>query len=135
MGFLPVLYGDAVLDTKLGFTVLSGDQLISYLASKFHAKRIVVGVDVDGVYESDPKTDHSSPLLKELDLQDLRKLQVKFGKPTSSDVTGGMPGKLIELVPAVEQGIPVTVVNATKPSYVEKALKGDTVEGTIIKKG
>jgi isopentenyl phosphate kinase len=135
MGFLPVLYGDVVLDTKLGFTVLSGDQLISYLASKFHAKRIVVGVDVDGVYESDPKTDDSSPLMKELDLQDLRKLQVKFGKSTSSDVTGGMPGKLIELVPAVEQGIPVTVVNATKPNYVEKALKGDTVEGTIIKKG
>lgn len=135
MGFMPVLYGDVVLDTKLGFTVLSGDQIISYLASKFHAKRIVVGVDVDGVYESDPKTDDSSPLLKELDLQDLRKLQVKFGKSTSSDVTGGMPGKLIELVPAVEQGIPVTVVNATKPNYVEKALKGDTVEGTIIKKG
>lgn len=135
MGFMPVLYGDVVLDTKLGFTVLSGDQIISYLASKFHAKRIVVGVDVDGVYESDPKTDDSSPLLKELDLQDLRKLQVKFGRSTSSDVTGGMPGKLIELVPAVEQGIPVTVVNATKPNYVEKALKGDTVEGTIIKKG
>jgi len=46
-----------------------------------------------------------------------------------------MPGKLIELVPAVEQGIPVTVVNATKPNYVYKVLKGDLVEGTIIKKG
>lgn len=135
MGFMPVLYGDAVLDTKLGFTILSGDQLVSYLASNFHAKRIVVGVDVDGVYESDPKTDSNSRLLKDLTLQDIRKLQIKLGKPTSSDVTGGMPGKLIELVPAVEQGIPVTVVNATKPNYVYKVLKGDLVEGTIIKKG
>ncbi|MBS7621418.1 hypothetical protein KEJ32_04830, partial [Candidatus Bathyarchaeota archaeon] len=28
MGFIPVLYGDAVFDTKLGFTILSGDQLV-----------------------------------------------------------------------------------------------------------
>jgi isopentenyl phosphate kinase len=135
MGFMPVLYGDAVLDTKLGFTILSGDQLISYLASKFHAKRIIVGVDVDGIFESDPKADSSSRLLKSLTVQDLKKLQAELGKPTSSDVTGGMLGKITELVPAVEQGIHVTVVNATKPNHVYRALKGDPVEGTIIRKG
>jgi len=134
MGFMPVLYGDAVLDTKLGFTILSGDQLISYLASKLHAERIVVGVDVDGVYDSDPKTDGNSRLLKNLTLQDLKKLRTKLGKPTLSDVTGGMLGKITELVPAVEQGIHVTVVNATKPNYVYRALKGDPVEGTTIRK-
>jgi isopentenyl phosphate kinase len=134
MGFMPVLYGDAVLDTKLGFTILSGDQLISYLASKFHAKRIVVGVDVDGVCESDPKTDSRSRLLENLTVQELKKLQTKLAKPTSSDVTGGMLGKITELVSAVEQGIHVTVVNATKPNLVYRALKGDPVEGTTIRK-
>jgi isopentenyl phosphate kinase len=134
MGFMPVLYGDAVLDTKLGFTILSGDQLISYLASKFHAKRIIVGVDVDGVYESDPKTNVNSQLLKNLVMQDLKKLRTRLGTPISSDVTGGMPGKIAELVPAVEQGIHVTVMNATKPNYVYRALKGDPVEGTTIRK-
>jgi isopentenyl phosphate kinase len=135
MGFMPVLYGDAVLDTKLGFTILSGDQLISYLALELRAKRIVVGVDVDGVYESDPKTDSNSKLLKNLTVQDLKELQTKLGKPTSTDVTGGMLGKITELVPAVEQGITVIIVNATKPNLVYKALKGDPVEGTIIRKG
>jgi isopentenyl phosphate kinase len=135
MGFIPVLYGDVVLDTKLGFTILSGDQLVSHLASIFHAKRIVVGVDVDGVYESDPKTHSGSQLLKNLTLQDIKKLQTKLDKPDASDVTGGMQGKLIELVPAVEQGIPIAVVNAAKSNYVYKALKGEPVEGTIIRKG
>jgi isopentenyl phosphate kinase len=134
MGFMPVLYGDAVLDTKLGFTILSGDQLISYLASKLHAKHIIVGVDVDGVYESDPKTDSDSRLLKSLTVQDLKRLQTRLGKPTPPDVTGGMLGKITELVPALEQGIRVTVVNATKPSLVYRALKGDPVEGTTIRK-
>ena len=38
MGFTPVLYGDAVLDEKLGFTVLSGDQIVSYLAIELNAE-------------------------------------------------------------------------------------------------
>ncbi len=134
MGFMPVLYGDAVLDTKLGFTILSGDQLLSYLASNLHAERMIVGVDVDGVCESDPKIDDDARLLKNLTLQDLKKLQVRLGKPTSSDVTGGMLGKIAELVPAVEKGIEVTIINAMKPNYVYRALKGDPVEGTVIRK-
>ncbi len=31
LGMVPVLYGDIVLDTKIGFSILSGDQIISYL--------------------------------------------------------------------------------------------------------
>ena len=49
MGITPVLYGDAVLDQKLGFTVLSGDQLVAYMATKFGASKIVIGVDTDGL--------------------------------------------------------------------------------------
>ena len=55
MGFTPVLYGDAVLDEKMGFTILSGDQLVAYLAIKFKAEKIVIGVDTDGLYDADPK--------------------------------------------------------------------------------
>ncbi len=134
LGFVPVLYGDAVLDTKLGFTILSGDQLISYLASKLHAERIVVGVDVDGLYESDPKANGNPRLLRNLTLQELKKLRISLGKSNSSDVTGGMLGKVAELIPAIEQGIQVTVVNATKPNYVYRALRRDPVECTTIRK-
>src|SRR5512136_100300 len=31
MNFTPVLYGDVAFDEKIGFTVLSGDQIVSYL--------------------------------------------------------------------------------------------------------
>jgi isopentenyl phosphate kinase len=51
MGFTPVLYGDATFDEKLGFTVLSGDQLVTYLALKFNACKIVMGVDCDDQQE------------------------------------------------------------------------------------
>jgi isopentenyl phosphate kinase len=134
MGFLPVLYGDAVFDTKLGFTILSGDQLVATLASKFDAKRIVIGVDVDGLYDSDPKANKAAKMLTHLTLGELKKLQGGLGKSTTCDVTGGMFGKVSELLFAIEQGIPVTIVNATEPNLVCKALKGENVKSTVIEK-
>jgi isopentenyl phosphate kinase len=135
MGFTPVLYGDAVLDTKLGFTIVSGDQIVSVLAARFNAERIIMGVDVDGLYDADPKVEKTAKMFRHLTLQELKRLQSKFGKPTACDVTGGMFGKMSELLPAIEQKISVTILNATKPNYVCKALQGETVEGTIIQKG
>jgi len=135
MGFLPVLYGDVVLDTKLGFTVLSGDQQVSTIAIRLNAERIIMGVDVDGLYDSDPKIEKNAKMLKHVTLQELKKLQDNIGKPTACDVTGGMFGKIAELTPAIEHGIPVAIVSAAKPSYIYKALKGETVEGTLIEKG
>jgi isopentenyl phosphate kinase len=134
MGLVPVLYGDAVLDTKLGFTILSGDQLITALAMKFSSKRIIIGVDVNGIYDADPKTEKNAKIFTHLTLKELKELQNKFGKPSSCDVTGGMQGKMSELIPAVEAGIVVIIVDATKPNNVYKALKGEKVEGTTIKK-
>jgi isopentenyl phosphate kinase len=134
MGFTPVLYGDVVLDTKLGFTVLSGDQLVSALAMRFDAARVVVGVDVDGVYDADPKIVKTAKMLDRLTLAELKRVQGKLGMATACDVTGGMFGKMAELVSAVEQNIPVIVVNASKPRYVYKALVREEVKSTVIEK-
>ncbi len=132
--FIPVLYGDAVMDSELGFTVLSGDQLVSALAIRLAATRVIVGADVDGLYTADPKTDKSAEIFSHLTLAELRELQDRLGKSNACDVTGGMHGKVAELIPAVEQGIPILIVNAAKPGYVFKALRAKRVKGTLIEK-
>jgi len=132
MGFLPVMYGDAVLDMESGFTILSGDQLVSYIATRFEAERIIIGVDVDGLYDADPKAKKTAKMFKHLTPEELKKLQNRLGKSTACDVTGGMFGKIAEMLPAIEMGIPVTILNATKPNYIYRALKGEKVEGTLI---
>lgn len=134
MGFSPVLYGDPVLDSKLGFTILSGDQLVSVLATQFIAERIIIGVDVDGLYNADPKVEKTAKMFKHLTLKELKKVRNRLGSSTSCDVTGGMFGKMAELIPAIELGIPVTVVNGTKPDHIYKALKGKKVKSTRIEK-
>ncbi len=133
-GFIPVLYGDAVLDEKLGFTVLSGDQIVSYLALEFNAGKVVIGVDTDGLYDVDPKTNPDAKPYKHLTLEELRKIQGTLGKASGTDVTGGMQGKIAELIPVVEKGIPVTITGATKAQSIYRALAGMSVLGTIIEK-
>ena len=103
-GVLPVLFGDAVLDRKKGFTILSGDQLAVRLAVSLGASKLIFGVD--GF--------------------------VKIGESLSTDVTGGMLGKVSEARAAVGEGVEVQFVNATKPDVILKALKGEPVAGTIL---
>jgi isopentenyl phosphate kinase len=134
MGITPVLYGDAVLDDKLGFTILSGDQLVAYLAVKLKARRIVIGVDTEGIYEADPKTNPEAKRYMHLTLEELKKVQAKLGKAAGTDVTGGMAGKIAELIPAVEQGIPVKLVNACRGQRILRALTEQQIEGAVIEK-
>jgi isopentenyl phosphate kinase len=135
MGFVPVLYGDAVLDSETGFAILSGDQLVSSLAIRLAADRIIIGVDVNGLYTADPKTDSSARLIQHITLEELKNMQHKIEGASVTDVTGGMLGKVLELTPAVERGIRTIIVNAAKPNRIYRALKGEKVVGTIIEKG
>ena len=133
-GFVPVLFGDAVLDSDLGFTILSGDQLVTYLAMRLNAARIIMGIDVDGLYTSDPKVDFSARLIKLITFEELKKTRERIEESKVTDVTGGMFGKIAELMPVVESGIPSLIVNATKPKRIYKALKGEKIKGTLISK-
>jgi isopentenyl phosphate kinase len=62
-------------------------------------------------------------------------MQHEIGGIRVPDVTGGMLGKVLELMLAIEKEIPVIIVNAVKPSNVYKALKGEKVVGTVIQRG
>ena len=132
--FTPVMYGDAVLDENLGFTVISGDQLVAYLAIRYKAQKIVIGADTDGLFDSDPKANPNAKPYKHLTLAELKQIQPKLGKAAATDVTGGMAGKIAELIPAIEQGVHVTVTGATKALSVYRALTDQSVLGTEIEK-
>ncbi len=133
-GFVPLLFGDAIVDSDLGFTILSGDQLTTCIAAQVGAERIVMGIDEDGLFDDDPKLSDSARLLRECTLDELKVMRRSFKPVTGTDVTGGMLGKIIELIPAIERGIPALIVNAVKPRNIYKALKGEKVTGTIIRK-
>jgi isopentenyl phosphate kinase len=135
IGLVPVLYGDAVFDFDLDFTILSGDQLAAFLGIQLGANQIILGIDEDGLFTADPKSDSSAQLIPHITLQELRNMQNEIGEAKVTDVTHGMLGKISELIPMVERGIPALIVNAAKPNNIYKALKGEEVTATTIVKG
>jgi isopentenyl phosphate kinase len=118
IGLTPVLYGDAVLDSEKGFAILSGDQLVSSLAINFGASRIIMGADVDGIYTADPKSYSSAKLIQQVKLEELKAQKHEIKEAKTTDVTGGMLGKINELIPAIKHNIQTLIVNATKPMRV-----------------
>lgn len=131
LGIIPVLYGDVVLDRSRGFSILSGDQLASRIAVELGASRLIFGVDVDGIYSSDPKITPGAYLIESLQLKQLKDL-VDVGEALTTDVTGGMLGKVMEASVAVEAGVEVIIANASKTGVIFKALRGEPVTGTIL---
>ena len=131
-GFIPVIYGDVVLDSELEICVISGDQLIQYLAVNLNPDQVILGTDVDGVYNKNPKTHDDAVFFEKLSsLDDLDTLE----GTTNVDVTGGMVGKIKELLYLADLGIESRIINAEVENNIFKVLENDKVKGTIISRG
>jgi isopentenyl phosphate kinase len=129
LGMVPVLYGDAVLDSKQGFAILSGDQLIAKLALVFNAEDVIFGSDVDGIFTDNPKLNKEAKLIETVSVSNP---EANVGDTTHTDVTGGMFGKLSEAAEIVKAGSDVMMLNAFEPGRVKSALLGEKVIGTKL---
>ena len=91
-GFLPVTFGDVVLDKKLGFSICSGDLLVQILAKHFKPEKVIFVIDEDGLYTANPKIDKNAKFIEKITISELNKLKTTSNKP--ADVTKGMEGKI-----------------------------------------
>ncbi len=131
-GFVPVIYGDAVLDLNddIKFAIISGDQLINYFAKKLKADKVILSSDVDGIYTDNPKT---NPDAKLIDIVTKDSQLTLTENENQADVTGGMAGKINELLELAEDGIESLIINAEKEGNIKLAVSGKEVKGTLIK--
>lgn len=131
-GFVPVLYGDAVLDLNddIKFAIISGDQLINYFAKELKADKVILSSDVDGIYTDNPKT---NPNAKLIDIVTKDTQLTLTENNNQADVTGGMAGKISELLELAGYGIESLIINAEKEGNLKLAVSGQDVKGTIIK--
>lgn len=136
LGFIPVLHGDLVPDLRLGFSIVSGDQIASFLAGRLRPSMVIFGCDVDGVYTGDPKKDRDARLIRCLSLEEVE----RWGSGEAAaieglrDVTGGIRGKLREAASIVRLGIPVAVMNLEVEGRLLKLIRGEKVECTLIRR-
>jgi isopentenyl phosphate kinase len=132
LGLVPCIAGDVVQDISLGASVVSGDQIAVNLAMAFQARTIIFGTDVDGLFTADPKLNHKARLISTLDMAELQEWAEKAGPANVPDASGGMRGKLAEILPAVRAGIRVIIINLNNPQRLQRAITGKPVKGTTI---
>ena len=128
--FLPVLYGDVVIDKVKAFTVLSGDEIVCQLAKIMKAKRVIFCLDVDGVYDDDPKKNPSAKLITSLSFKQVEELLSRI--PQDLDATKGMYGKLSSILRLKDLGLRVYIINGRKPGLLREALLGEPSLATVI---
>lgn len=131
-GFVPVIYGDAVLDLNddIKYAIISGDQLINYFAKQLKADKVILSSDVDGIYTDNPKTNPDAELI---DIVTKDSKLTLTENENQADVTGGMAGKINELLELAEDGIESLIINAEKEGNIKAAVSGKEVKGTLIK--
>lgn len=127
-GMVPVLHGDVVMDTTRGAAVLSGDQVVPYIAQQLGAESIGIASVTDGVLDG---KGHTVPVITPASFDVIK---VHIGGSSYIDVTGGMLGKVTELVELADRsGISSRIFNASIPGNVRAFMDGAT-PGTLIQK-
>lgn len=124
-GIVPVLHGDLAADRTRGIDVISGDQIVVAIARALKAEKVGIGTNVDGVYAKDFK------IIESISPSNIDTVKEALSGSGGVDVTGGMAGKITELLDLASSGIPSLVFNAEKPGNVAKFLRG-ACPGTLI---
>jgi isopentenyl phosphate kinase len=125
---IPVLHGDVVMDSANGFNILSGDQIVGYLAQRMRPEKIGIGTDVDGIVYKGEKIGH-------LNASEFEKYRKEIVGSSVVDVTGGMLSKVSELVEIAKAGIQSEIFNATRDGNVAKFLLSHQKVGMTISVG
>jgi len=131
IGITPVIYGDVIMDEKMGFCIYSGEKTLDLLAlrlsKKYKIEKIVMAGDTDGVYDESGKT------IAEITSKNFSIIKSALGGSKSTDVTGGMLHKVEESLSLAKKGIFSVIINGAKSGELYKVLVGKSHRGTEIR--
>lgn len=131
LNIIPVVYGDVVIDTKMGCSIISTEQVLNYLALQlsqkgYNVENLVHYGTTSGVLDKDGKT---IPRITPESVNGLRRI---IQGSEGIDVTGGMLHKVEEALSLANKGIPSYIMNGFEREYLKKVILGEQVEGTLI---
>jgi isopentenyl phosphate kinase len=123
-GLLPVVFGDVVFDQRRGGTILSTEDLFTYLAQYLLPKRILLaGID-PGVWQDFPAC---TRLVPEINPGNWEGIAAALGDSAATDVTGGMQAKVGVMLDLVQEipGLEVIIFGGQQSGNLCAALNGE----------
>ncbi|MFX1474636.1 MAG: isopentenyl phosphate kinase [Promethearchaeota archaeon] len=134
--FIPILSGDVTADSVTGFTIVSGDQIVMYLARLLEAPLVIFASDVDGLYTADPKLDPSAqriPLITPETMEEVLEKVAMGAAADAADVTEGMRGKITEIFKGLPESGEAIVCDLRQPGTLARILAGKEVPSTRLR--
>jgi isopentenyl phosphate kinase len=131
---IPIMYGEMVLDEKLGMSICSGDSIAVLLSNQYKANKIIFASDIDGIFDKDPHKHKDAKLIKSTDIKSiLSDAKITLSGSHNVDVTGGLQNKIAVLAADNKSRLlkKVVICNGLKKGSIAKALSGEDV-GTNI---
>jgi isopentenyl phosphate kinase len=127
-----VTHGDVCIDTIRGASILSGDSIVTYLTQQLHPDDVLIGTDVDGVFDSNPHTNPSARLIPVIDSSNRNQTLAATGPSKNTDVTGGMEKKVLELLELHNVPSRIIIFNLSVPDRLRILLAGNSVPSTRV---
>jgi len=134
-GAVPLVYGDVALDDVKGCTILSTEQILTYLARQLRPQRIIIAGEVAGVYSGDPQRDAIVRLIPEITSRNYAEVESMLTSSFGVDVTGGMASKVSELYALAQEQptLKVHIVTGRRAHLLQRVLVDpDLREGTVL---
>ena len=125
-GFIPVVYGDVVIDKSKGISVASTEKVLDFIANDIKPKKVLYGSDTDGVFTANPKEHPDARHIGVIDSSNIDQALENTGVSNSRvDVTGGMKTKLAKLYETCKRtGAEGYIFNIKRPGILKAMLLG-----------
>lgn len=91
-GLVPVIHGDVAFDTVRGGTILSTEEVMTYLAPHLRPSRLLLAGEVPGVYDLEKN------VISHISDENFEAVKVALGGSRGADVTGGMATKVRDML-------------------------------------
>ncbi|MDE1850254.1 MAG: isopentenyl phosphate kinase family protein [Candidatus Micrarchaeota archaeon] len=133
-GFSPVVHGDLTFDSAKGVSIASTEEVFRFITTSIKPNKVVLGADMDGVYDSDPNSNPSAKLVSLIDSSNISSMIEGAGGAKKVDVTGGMKTKLSILYEIIKNtGATGYIANAGKEGVIERILLGEGANCTTVR--
>jgi isopentenyl phosphate kinase len=128
-GLVPLIYGDVAYDGTLGGTIISTEEIMSYLTPILRPRWLLLAGETQGVFGS------GGELVTHLNKNNIEQIQANLTGSRGTDVTGGMQSKVTDMLKLVGENTDVSVLifSGLEMGLVRRAILQDPkIRGTVI---
>ena len=130
-GLLPVVYGDVAFDTQQGGTIISTEEVLSFLAGVLPERPswLLLAGETPGVLGTD------GAVIPSITQANFAEIEPALGQSRGTDVTGGMASKVQQMLQLAHAhaGLQMLIFSGLEPGNLRQLLVlPETAVGTVI---